>query len=240
MVTPPIQTGTVRRMNGPHDVGGRHGFGPVRREASEPVFHEPWEGLMLGIATALELSPQAAYSSDEFRYAIERMGWRAYLESSYYVKWLCSIERLLAERDLVRPEETAARAKAGPPPRPAATGARGELTQLLVDGLIGRLPAPGYEAPAPPSFAPGDAVRARNLQTVQHLRLPGYAKGRRGTIEAHRGAFPHPEWRARFGEERPTHQYAVRFEAGELWGDAAERPGDLVHLDLFEDYLEAA
>ena len=27
-------------MNGPHDMGGMHGFGPVVREENEPVFHE--------------------------------------------------------------------------------------------------------------------------------------------------------------------------------------------------------
>ncbi|RPH59831.1 MAG: nitrile hydratase subunit beta, partial [Burkholderiales bacterium] len=30
-------------MNGPHDLGGMHGFGPVRPESGEPVFHAEWE-----------------------------------------------------------------------------------------------------------------------------------------------------------------------------------------------------
>ena len=30
-------------MNGVHDMGGMHGFGPVLPEANEPVFHAPWE-----------------------------------------------------------------------------------------------------------------------------------------------------------------------------------------------------
>jgi nitrile hydratase len=83
-------------------------------------------------------------------------------------------------------------------------------------------------------------VRARNLQTREHLRLPGYAKNHLGTIAAHRGPFPHPEWSARHGEARPAHQYTVRFQAGELWGETAEHPRDAVHIDLFEDYLEPA
>ena len=30
-------------MNGIHDMGGMHGFGRVKREENEPVFHEDWE-----------------------------------------------------------------------------------------------------------------------------------------------------------------------------------------------------
>ena len=31
-------------MNGIHDMGGMHGFGPVSVEEHEPVFHRAWEG----------------------------------------------------------------------------------------------------------------------------------------------------------------------------------------------------
>ena len=31
-------------MNGIHDMGGMHGFGPIEREENEPVFHHAWEG----------------------------------------------------------------------------------------------------------------------------------------------------------------------------------------------------
>ena len=31
-------------MNGVHDMGGMQGFGPIRPEKSEPVFHARWEG----------------------------------------------------------------------------------------------------------------------------------------------------------------------------------------------------
>ena len=36
-------------MNGMHDVGGMHGFGPVEHQEQEPVFHEPWQGRLLGV-----------------------------------------------------------------------------------------------------------------------------------------------------------------------------------------------
>src|SRR5262245_22366439 len=38
-----------RAMNGIHDMGGLHGFGPVEVEADEPVFHEQWEARVFGM-----------------------------------------------------------------------------------------------------------------------------------------------------------------------------------------------
>ena len=40
-------------MNGVHDMGGMHGFGEVEPEASEPVFHAPWEGRALAMNRAM-------------------------------------------------------------------------------------------------------------------------------------------------------------------------------------------
>ena len=43
-----------RRMNGVHDMGGMHGMGAIRREEDEPAFHEPWEGRIFALTTAVE------------------------------------------------------------------------------------------------------------------------------------------------------------------------------------------
>ena len=37
-------------MNGIHDMGGMHGFGPVRIEPDEPVFHGRWEARVFGMS----------------------------------------------------------------------------------------------------------------------------------------------------------------------------------------------
>jgi len=42
------------------------------------------------------------------------------------------------------------------------------------------------------------------------------------------------------GEEQAEPLYTVAFEARELWGPDAENPGDTVHIDLWEPYLEPA
>lgn len=91
----------------------------------------------------------------------------------------------------------------------------------------------------PPGFAPGDAVRARNLHPAGHTRLPRYVRGRRGTVIATRGTWVFPDAHAHGRGEDPQHVYTVRFEGRELWGDGGE-PGLAVHVDCFEPYLEPA
>ena len=39
-------------MNGAHDLGGMHGFGPVDIEPEEPVFHHEWEGRVFALNLA--------------------------------------------------------------------------------------------------------------------------------------------------------------------------------------------
>ena len=40
-------------MNGPQDLGGQMGFGPVAPELNEPVFHAPWERRALALTLAM-------------------------------------------------------------------------------------------------------------------------------------------------------------------------------------------
>ena len=58
-------------------------------------------------------------------------------------------------------------------------------------------------------------------------------------IECHHGAHVFPDSNARFEGENPQYLYTVRFAARELWGESAHA-SDTVHLDLWEDYLDAA
>jgi nitrile hydratase len=88
-----------------------------------------------------------------------------------------------------------------------------------------------------PRFAPGQTVRTLAPNPWHHTRLPAYAKGKRGEIVARRGSFVFPDTNAHGGGEQPQHVYSVRFTGRELWGDAA-RGNDVLHLDLWESYLE--
>jgi nitrile hydratase len=73
-----------------------HGFGRVPIEVDEPLFHEPWEGRVWAMWSAI-----AATTIDRFRFTIEQMPPAEYLASSYYERWLWAIERLAAEQGLL-------------------------------------------------------------------------------------------------------------------------------------------
>lgn len=219
-------------MNGVHDLGGMHNLGPVTPEANEPVFHARWEARVFALVMALRA--RRLWSIDEGRHARERVPGPDYLRMSYYEIWFAGLLTNLKEHELVTDAEVAAG-------HPAPGRARAEPKPMAAD--VPRLmstPA-SYERPAgaPPLFAAGAEVRARNLHPQGHTRLPRYARGRRGTVLAHRGHHVFPDSNAHGHGEAPQHLYTVRFTAPELWGEAG-RAGDEVCLDLWESYLEPA
>lgn len=82
-----------------NDVGGMHGFGEIDVADDAAGFHHEWEARVFAInRTLLE---RGVYTLDEFRYAIERMDPREFLDASYYERWLHAIETLLREKGLV-------------------------------------------------------------------------------------------------------------------------------------------
>ena len=67
-------------MNGPHDLGGAQGFGPIRPDAGEPLFHAEWE--RRAFALTLGMGATGAWTIDQSRLARERMPPAEYLASS--------------------------------------------------------------------------------------------------------------------------------------------------------------
>jgi nitrile hydratase subunit beta len=90
-------------MNGIHDMGGMDGFGPIEREADEPVFHEAWEGRVLALTRAC--GAWGKWNIDKSRFGIEQMPPEDYLRRSYYEKWLWRLEKLLVEADMIAGDE---------------------------------------------------------------------------------------------------------------------------------------
>src|SRR4051794_37488723 len=90
-------------MNGVHDMGGMHGFGPVVREEHEPVFHAEWEAHVVAINRMTR--GEGLFNIDEFRHGIERMDPAHYLRSTYYERWLEAIVTNLVEKGYLAPEE---------------------------------------------------------------------------------------------------------------------------------------
>ncbi len=226
-------------MDGAHDMGGMHGFGPVAPERDEPVFHEAWEGHVF--AACVAAWSLGLMGGDEGRHAIERMGSRAYLSSSYYARWLAMLETLLVEHGTLSSEELARRLAAvrrDPAAyAPSKTGDEDLARRLLDD--IGADARSDRPAAGPPRFAPGDRVRAVLTSTPGHTRLPRYVRGRAGEVVAHHGSHVFPDASAHGLGEQPKPLYTVRFAARELWGPQAPA-GDGVHVDLWEPYLQPA
>ena len=90
-------------MNGVHDMGGMHGFGPVIPEEHEPVFHAEWERRAFALTVAMGFSGE--WNIDMARFAREQMPPAEYLVASYYERWLFGLERLLVERRLLTQTE---------------------------------------------------------------------------------------------------------------------------------------
>ena len=212
-------------VNGIHDMGGMHGFGPVPVEVNEPLFHAPWESRVLGMAFQVVA---AGWSNiDAFRHAIERLEPATYLSVGYYGRWLRALETILVEADVLEPGELDARLAGAParagaiPPAAPRHGAFGGVLRPI---------------DSTPRFSVGDQVVARNVHPPGHTRLPRYVRGKRGVVRRVHPACVFPDTHAHGLGEHPQYVYGVRFGAVELWGADAE-PGSTVHLDLFEEYL---
>ncbi|HEY6173143.1 MAG TPA: nitrile hydratase subunit beta [Kofleriaceae bacterium] len=226
-------------MNGAHDLGGMHGFGPVVAEPDEPVFHSAWERRAFGLTLAM--GAWRRWNLDMSRSAREQMPPAEYLATSYYEHWLFGLERLLVEHGFATADEIA-RVRRGETTTTAPTGTVVKDGALRADGVARMLRnrrAARLDVAVAPRFAVGQAVLARNLHPTGHTRVPRYVRGRRGIVAIDHGVFIFPDSHAAGDGKQPQHVYSVRFTARELWGpDAPAR--DTVHVDLWDDYLEAA
>ncbi len=219
-------------MNGVHDMGGMHGFGPVTPESDEPIFHSEWEGRVLAMDLAMRATGE--WGVDAARFAREREPAAAYLAESYYERWLGGLERLLLERGLVSEEELRAGASLAPGQRLAHRLSSGDVAAQ--QGRGGR----SRREPGPPArFVVGDCVRAKNIHPAGHTRLPRYVRGHVGTVARVHGCHVFPDANAHGLGEDPQWLYVVVFDGTELWGADAE-PGSTVSVDAFEPYLEPA
>jgi nitrile hydratase len=88
-------------------------------------------------------------------------------------------------------------------------------------------------------FAPGDRVRIADRWPAGHHRVPGYVKGRAGTVLSAHGDFGRPEVFATYGDGRPKAAlYRVRLAQTALWADYAGPPADALEIEIHEHWLE--
>lgn len=218
-------------MNGPQDLGGMMGFGPVLPEKDEPYFHGAWEKRALAVTLACGALGQ--WTLDESRHARETIPPAQYLSKSYYDIWITALEKLLQRHDMVGVDElqqgTALRGSA-PTRNPvlaadrvASALAKGSPTERAID--------------TPPRFAMGERVTTKVMHPTTHTRLPRYARGKTGIVKFLHGAHVFPDTHAHGLGEQPCHCYGVEFSARDLWGEGAD-PTLTVMVDCWEPYLE--
>jgi nitrile hydratase len=219
-------------MNGPHDLGGQMGFGPVAPERDEPVFHADWEKRALGLT--LCAGAMGHWTIDESRHARESLHPADYYASSYYEIWIKGLERLLQRHGVV----TAAELSTG---TVLAEGTKPKRVLMAVDvaAVLAKGGPCSRATDTSPSFRAGDRVRTVVINPTGHTRLPRYARGKTGTIEAVRGCHVFPDANAHGKGENPQWLYTVSFTGVELWGRDAD-PSLSVSIDAWEPYLERA
>ncbi len=221
-------------MDGVHDMGGRAAqFAPLKPiDPDETAFGAPWEGRAFAVTL---LANRAATSSNlhAFRRALERVPEQDYL-ADYYGRWLGSAEILLVDSGLLAPGAVEARAgnlRGGTVEEPAEPEPHKPTMETGGGGNLRTVDTPHL-------YAVGDRVSTSSHAATGHTRLPGYARGKTGTITALQPAQVFPDTAAHFIGEQPQHVYSVSYDAAELWGPGGEAFS--LTLDLYENYLEKA
>jgi nitrile hydratase subunit beta len=220
-------------MNGAQDLGGQMGFGPVRPEHDEPLFHAPWEARAL--ALTLCAGGMGHWSIDESRHARESLHPVDYLSSSYYEIWIKGLTALLLRHGFVSEDDL----NAGHAVAPVVQAARRKLLADDVPAVLAKGGPTQREKVGQARFQPGDRVRTVVLHPSGHTRLPRYARGKLGVVERLHGAHVLPDTSAHGQGEQPDWLYTVSFDARELWGRNADA-NSAVSIDAWEAYLEPA
>lgn len=213
------------------DLGGTAGHGRVVPEPVDARFHADWERSALALTLAMGAS--GAWNIDMSRRARETLP--DYDSLSYYARWIEGMRALLVERGLVGDDEIAAGRMLHPARALPHVLKADEVAAVLARGSPTLRDARGL----PPRFAAGARVRTRAAEVPHHTRLPGYARGKLGTIERLCGVHVFADTYAHGLGEAPQWLYTVAFEGSELWGEDAAA-GLTVSIDAWESYLEPA
>ncbi len=213
-------------MNGAHDLGGKHGFGPIDQSQTENFVH-PWEESVFGLTLTCGMLGQ--WNLDQSRYAREKTDPAHYLSSTYYEHWLHGLEFLLVEKGLITKDELT-NGKAAAKTKLKSVSPEQAL-QIIRSGAPTELPQKN-----PGRFAVNQMVVVKTNNPQSHTRAPTYIMGVKGTIHKLHGAHIFADEHAKSGNKVPEHLYNVRFEGKDIWGSDAE-PNSCVYIDLFEPYL---
>jgi nitrile hydratase len=242
-----------------HQLGGLEGLdGPIDFE--KRVFVQDWErrifaihAAMMGLSASLrEAVPDydldavpTAFASTwtwaDLRKGAESMNPLAYFQYRYYEKWLGGITGYLVEQGYLSQDELDAAAERyrdepdAPLPDRASRPIDDQVIRYLREGDSPR------RGPAKPAFGVGDQVIVGDPPRAEHTRLPGYLRGRPGTVtRVFEGNYAYFCSTGPDGLGEPVPVYIVRFEAEDVWGPRAEPNGGPMFADIYEVYLSPA
>lgn len=225
-------------MNGVHDMGGMHGFGPVATDDESP-FHHDWEVTFHALQRIL--GSHGVYTGDEHRALRERLDPAEYLRAGYYEQRLLPIEWLLVDAGLLEPGAVDTRIdEFDRSPEADVTEQIPERTDPdLVEQVRASIASnSSFECGSKePAFEPGETVVVRNGHPDGHTRCPRYVRRAQGRIQDYHGCQRYPD-RSVDGDPVGEPLYSVRFTAREVWGEDYDGPDTLV-LQLWEPYLRA-
>ncbi|WP_422745138.1 nitrile hydratase subunit beta [Mycobacterium sp. WMMD1722] len=235
-----------------HYLGGLEGL-PEPLTLEKRVFVEDWEKRIFGIhvammglsnhlgsaAPAYPIDEVPTTFADEWTWADLRTGAEAmnpfdYFKFRYYEKWLGGISQFFLDKGYITEDELAQRMA------DAAPSAKQAVTAPIDDQVIAYLrsgDSPRRDV-AHPRFEIGARVRIANPRTDAHSRLPGYLRGRTGTVERiFEGDYAYfCRTGDGIGDAMPI--YIVGFDPAEIWGGRAEAGPLSLYAELFEAYLE--
>ncbi|MFL9921324.1 nitrile hydratase subunit beta [Paraburkholderia fungorum] len=242
-----------------HSLGGLENLGPVNVETR--VFVEAWEKRIFGIHTVM-MAESAHLSNARPQYPVATLPttfkntwtWASlrtgaegmqpfeYFKYRYYEKWLMGISQFFIDQGYVSADELAqktAHYRAHPDaplpaqPKPAIASQINEYLAKGDSGLNSLKQAPRFE--------PGAEVCIADPAAVDHTRLPGYLRNKRGVIDlVYPGAYSYFVSTGPDGIGEPMPVYRVAFKAEDIWGKDKSEPNTTIYADLYEAYLDAS
>lgn len=219
-------------MDGIHDVGGRHGFGPIEVTHADPPFPTEWEARAFGITKSVTAASD--YSVDKFRYTREQLPPLEYLTSPYFEQWMRGTMAMLVSSGLVTAEELATGHSDGTnaavvgPPKTEQDARAATIASARFDGPFNGSPA----------FTSGDRVMVSPNAPPGHTRLPQYVRGRAGRVIAFHGAHGVPEDNVK-NVKTFEPLYTVAFALGDLF-EEQQGSADQINVEIWERFLAIA
>ena len=214
-------------MDGIHDLGGKRGYGAVDVNEPEEAFHSELDGIGWSIN---QTTRAPGLSIDWWRHIRELFPADDYLSRPYFDQWSMTQLIALIDNEQLTLDEVLSN-KPVKLDNPEPTMSIENVYQSTSKAAV-RF---DREIDKQAKYYIGDTVTTRDFNIKGHTRLPGYAQGKQGIIQAHHGAHMFPDDCAQ-GSENAAHLYTVCFDSKELWPDDAVE-SNKIYIDLWEPYF---